>query len=139
MSDNPLAAFLKPRDISAETQDIIVTDFFKDENGEPIPFKIRAISDADNDRLKKSTKKMPDKSGISMMDWDEYVGRLVVACTVFPSFANTELCAVYGTTVPYQLPSRMLKSGEVKFLYDSIEKLCGFNNASQRILDEAKN
>ena len=42
-----LKAFLQPS-VAGKTKEVIVSDRFKDENGKPVPFVIKAISQEEN-------------------------------------------------------------------------------------------
>ncbi|WP_054847082.1 phage tail assembly chaperone [Acetivibrio straminisolvens] len=70
----------------------------------PLPFKIRAISEAENKAIKKScqTVTFDKRTHQKVIDtnYDLYLTRLVIACCVEPNFKNAELQAKYGLWVP---------------------------------------
>lgn len=137
MSSN-LSAFLKPVQ-GDETNDIIISKRFLDEDGRPVPFKIRALTQEENDRLVKQSQKLVSggKRGERRLDNAEYTYRVVVAATVEPDFRSEELCKAYGTMDPLEVPKKMLLSGEFARLSKAIMELSGF--ADDSLEDEAKN
>lgn len=134
-----LNAFLKPVSIEV-TDDIIVSDRFRDENGKPATMKIKAITQAENDRLiKLSTKVTKDKGQIyENLNRTMYQKRLVVACTVEPDFSSKEMCDAYGVVDPLDVPTSMLFSGEFAILVQKIMDINGFKDGEE-IDEEAKN
>lgn len=135
-----LSAFLHPEPMDI-TKEIIISDRFK-EDGKPVPFKIRTISQAENDALVKKAQKVDMVRGrrIQYQDDQKYTNSLIVACTVQPDFRDAELCQAYGTLDPLEVPGKMLLSGETAKLVEAIMTLNGFTIQSpEEEEDEAKN
>ena len=105
-----LSAFLHPEPMDI-TKEIIISDRFK-EDGKPVPFKIRTISQAENDALVKKAQKVDMVRGrrIQYQDDQKYTNSLIVACTVQPDFRDAELCQAYGTLDPLEVPGKMQKT-----------------------------
>jgi hypothetical protein len=123
------------------TKEIIISDRFK-EDGKPVPFKIRTISQAENDALVKKAQKVDMVRGrrIQYQDDQKYTNSLIVACTVQPDFRDAELCQAYGTLDPLEVPGKMLLSGETAKLVEAIMNLNGFSIQSpEEEEEEAKN
>lgn len=123
------------------TKEIIISDRFK-EDGKPVPFKIRTISQAENDALVKKAQKVDMVRGrrIQYQDDQRYTNSLIVACTVQPDFRDAELCQAYGTLDPLEVPGKMLLSGETAKLVEAIMNLNGFTIQSpEEEEEEAKN
>jgi hypothetical protein len=123
------------------TKEIIISDRFK-EDGKPVPFKIRTISQAENDALVKKAQKVDMVRGrrIQYQDDQKYTNSLIVACTVQPDFRDAELCQAYGTLDPLEVPGKMLLSGETAKLVEAIMNLNGFTIQSpEEEEEEAKN
>ena len=108
-----LSAFLKPAYLREE-KEIVISKRFVDENGEPVPFKIRSISQEENEQITKASRRQRKVSGTvqEYLDTIEYGRRMVVTGTVFPDFRDKQLCEAYGTLDPMQVPSKMLQAGE---------------------------
>lgn len=130
-----LSAFLHPE--IPEEQEIIISERFKEE-GKPVPFKIRPLTQEEADRLRKQyTRKV---KGEKIIDADRLTAAIIVAATVEPDFANTELCSAYNTMDPLQVPGKMLLAGEYMKLSDAIMRLSGMDDESEaEEAEEAKN
>ena len=133
-----LSAFLHPAVINEE-KEVMISKRFLDENGDPVPFKIKALSQEENEKItKQSTKPVKTKGGIiEKLDSVEFGRRLVVAGTVEPNFSSEEMCKAYGVLDPLSVPGKMLLSGEFSRLLREISDLSGFS--SEDIEEEAKN
>lgn len=122
-----LSAFLHP--IQPEPKEVILSDRFRDEDGNPVPFKIRAISQEENDTLVKKAKRTRTVNGMAQeyLDSAALTRSIVLAATIEPDFADKELCDAYGVLDPSMVPGKMLLSGEYAELVKHINDLSGFN------------
>lgn len=133
-------AFLNPT-YKEKTQKVVISDRFVDEDGNPEAFEIRTISQQVNNALiKKFTKEKTDKKGNTTQKLDNraYANALIVACTIYPDFADSEICNAYGTMDPNDVPERMLLAGEYAQLTSAVMELNNFKG-TEEILEEAKN
>ena len=131
-----LSAFLHPINTTEETE-IIVSNRFQDENGNPVPFKIRALTQEENDMILKQATRKVKVNGQTMEQLDkvDFSRRMVLAATVEPDFSSKELCDAYGVMDPLLVPGKMLLSGEYSKLMREITVLSGFED----IEDDIKN
>lgn len=143
--------FLHPVAVQEEREVVVSRRFVqRDDKGEPVldkngdmipkPFKVKAISQAENDALvKAATLTYKDRTGAKVKDFDrqKYVRSLIVAATVEPDFRDKELCEGFGTLDPEEVPGKMLLAGEFQKLADAISELSGFDDDSAE--EEAKN
>ena len=138
-----IKAFLQPP-VTDETQEVIISKRFKGEDGKPVPFVIRVIDQATNNRLLKratikgKTRKQSDQE----LDRTLYGKLLLEACVVSPNFKDADLCAYYKTNDPLDVPERMLSSGEYNRLIRAINRLNGFTDTDDEYEEneeEAKN
>lgn len=131
-----LSAFLNPANIQEE-REVIISDRFKDDKGNLVPFKIRAMSQAENDQnVKRCTKKRKvGNQTEEYFDNIEFSRRTIVDATVEPDFRATELCEAYGVLDPLLVPGKMLRPGEYSRLMQEINELSGFADLEE----EAKN
>lgn len=134
-----LHAFLHP----ASAEDILeveVSKRFRDENGKAVPFKIRAVTQEENDLLVKRSMRpvKGGRRGEKELDGSLLSRRIVVAATVEPDFTSEELCRAYGVLDPLEVPGKMLLAGEFKKLSEEIMQLSGFDDAED-LEEEAKN
>ncbi len=135
MSD--LHAFLHPVQ-GDETVEVVISKRFLGEDGKPVPFRIRALTQEENDELTKKSMHLVKggRRGEKELDRIGYNRRILVAATVSPDFSNEELCAAYGTMDPLEVPSRMLLAGEYDRLSREILALSGFD---EDLEEQAKN
>lgn len=133
-----LSAFLNPVE-SQEEREVVISRRFVDEDGKAIPFRIRALSQAENDEITRKSRKVHRVNGQMQerLDSVEFSRRMVVEGTVDPDFTSTELCQKAGTLDPLEVPGRMLLAGEYSKLLQAITALSGFDDAD--LEDEAKN
>lgn len=134
MSD--LYAFLHPTPICTE-KEVIVSNRFKNEDGTIRPFKIKQLTQEENEQIARKCKRPVKRNGIQTMELDEilYSKHMVVESVIEPDFRNAELCEHYGTLNPLDVPSKMLTVKEFGILSDAI--LQGAENDAP--FDEAKN
>lgn len=130
-----LSAFLKPVKTTIEKK-VVISDRFVGDDGKPVPFKVRAISQEENDALVRAATKTRNENGqrVERLDSVEYAQRLIVAATVSPDFRAKDICEAYGVVSPMMVPGKMLLSGEYNRLMKAITELSEFDEAAQ---DEA--
>ena len=129
-----LSAFLNPA-TSGEEKEIVISNRFLDENGAPVPFKIRALSQEETDAItKKATRRMKvNGQTTEMLDSVDFSHRMVVAATVEPDFTSKEICDHFGVMDPLLVPGKMLLSGEYAKLMQEISVLSGFNDLEAEV------
>lgn len=134
-----LKSFLQTRE--EETKKVIISDRFTDEKGNPAPFVVRSISQAENEALSKASTKREKVNGqlVENLNTVEYTRRLIVACTVEPNFKDTQMCQFYGVINPLDVPGKMLNIGEYKALSKAIMEINRLDLDAQEVLEEAKN
>lgn len=127
-----LSAFLHPV-VVQEEKEVIISKRFQDENGNPVPFKIRSITQDENEKLRKLSTKVSKSGGqrVESFDAGAYSARLVVAATLEPDFSAKEMCDAYGVLDPLMVPGKMLLSGEYAKLASAITELCGFDDSPE--------
>lgn len=133
-----LSAFLHPVQVSLE-KEIVISDRFQDENGNPVPFKIRSITQEENENLLKKARRVRKVNGQlqEYSDSTEYSRSMVVAATVEPDFSSKEMCDAYGVLDPNMVPVKMLLTGEYTKLLQAIVELSGLGD--DFAAEEAKN
>ena len=92
-----LTAFLAKNALKVENVKFVPSKRFVDENTKkPMEWEIQAITGTEDEALRKSCAKrvpIPGKKNQYQKetDYDMYLGKLAVACTVFPDLNNKEL------------------------------------------------
>lgn len=136
-----LKAFLQPPK-TGTTKKVVISERFVDEEGNPVPFVLRAISQEENEQLANMSKKpvTVDDATTEKLDTVLYTKRLVLACVQEPDFMDQEICKYYGTVDPAEVPSKMLSIGEYRLLSDEIMDLNDMGvSKKKKKMDEAKN
>lgn len=135
-----LNTFLHPAQ-GDEIREVIISKRFLGEDGKPAPFKIRSLTQEENDQISRQSMRLVKggKRGEKELDSPEYARRIVVAATLEPDFSNEAMCKAYSTMDPLEVPGRMLYAGEYKRLMDAIMELSGFDEGAGELEDEAKN
>lgn len=134
-----LSAFLHP--VSADQEkEVIISTRFQDEQGNPVPFVIRALSQEENEKLIKRCTRKERVNGqmISTLDEVAYTHQLILASVKSPDFTQKDICDAYGVVDPALVPSKMLLTGEYSRLAAAIRDISGFEDP-ESIGAEAKN
>lgn len=128
-----LSAFFAQNARRNEVCEIVVSERFVDDQGRPVPWKIRCMTEAENERIKRDCPK--DKRGYP--DADSYAARLIVASVVYPDLKDTELQQSYGVVGADALLREMLLPGEYARLAQKVQEINGFDVAE--LVDRVKN
>lgn len=112
--------------------------------GKPVEWELKAIdSDLDETIRKECTKRVPiaGKRGQynQETDTDKYVGRMCVACTVYPNLNDKELQTSYGVMSADALLKKMLLPGEYTEYKAKVMEVNGYDLSMEELVDEAKN
>lgn len=130
-----LSAFLHP--VQTENRDVLVSNRFK-ENGKPVPFTIRPVTQEENEELiKRHTKR--DKKGNETFDRVAYNQDLTAAAVVFPELEDAELQKAYGVLGASKLLKKMLYVGEFGTLLEAVYDISGLDQDINDDIEEAKN
>lgn len=139
-----LSAFLAKNAIKVDNVKHVVSTRFVDENKNPIAWEIKAITGSEDENLRKAcAKRVPipgkKKQYQKETDIELYLGKLAVACTVFPNLNDAELQNSYGVMGAETLLKTMLLPGEYADYLTKVQEVCGFETTLQDEVDEAKN
>lgn len=117
-----------------------------DENGKPIPalWEIKAITGTEDEALRKACSKrvpIPGKKNQYQRetDYDQYLGKLAVACTVAPDLHRKELQDSYKVMGAEALLKTMLTPGEYANYVNKVQEVCGFDTSLAEDIETAKN
>ena len=113
-------------------------------NGKPVEWEIRPVDGDTDEAIRKDCTKrvpIPGKRGqhTQEIDTDKYVGKLCVACTVYPDLTNAALQDSYGVKSADALLKRMLLPGEYTEYKTKVMEVNGFDVSMEDLVDEAKN
>lgn len=135
-----LKAFFSQNVRPATVEEVVVSDRFVDEAGKPIPWKVRALTEAENEQLRRSSMQPPRKRGDSPeIQPDTYLAKVTVASVVFPDLKDAELQQSYGVMGAEELLKKMLLPGEYARLVQKVQEVNGFDRDVNELIDEVKN
>ncbi|MGL6218522.1 MAG: phage tail assembly chaperone [Lacrimispora sphenoides] len=139
-----LSCFLSQNAITVENVKVVVSKRFMNKDKKPVEWEIKCITSEQDELIKKECTKrkpIPGKKGAYMpeTDYDQYVGRLAVACTVFPDLNNKELQDSYQVMGAEALLKKMLTPGEYREYLSKVQEVNGFDIALEDLVEEAKN
>lgn len=139
-----LSAFLAENSLAVENMEFAASKRFMGDDGKPMLWEIKAITGTEDEALRKScTKRVPIPGKKNQYqketDYDMYLGKLAVACTVFPDLNNKELQDSYKVMGADALLKTMLTPGEYADYVQKVQEVCGFDTSLQDEVDEAKN
>lgn len=119
-------------------KDIIISDRFKDENGNLIAFKIQSLEPKQFGKIQDSAYTIDVKSQKMNFNSDIYKRNLMASCVVYPDLMDSELQDNYGVTNPQDLLNEMLSAGEFNALYQEVEKI-NSTKSIEELKGEVKN
>lgn len=121
--------------------EILVSERFKDSEGNIIPWKISLLSADEIYDIKKRSTKSIKKGGQRTVTVDTEAIRdtAIVESVIYPNLKDVELQEAYGAMTPLELAKRMLEGREYERLGDRILKEQGFIDDINTMIDDAKN
>ena len=139
-----LSAFLAENALAVENVKFAASKRFMGDDGKPMLWEIKTITGTEDEALRKSCAKrvpIPGKKNQYQKetDYDMYLGKLAVACTVFPNLNDKELQDSYKVMGADALLKTMLTPGEYADYVQKVQEVCGFDTSLQDEVDEAKN
>ncbi|MGW8823645.1 phage tail assembly chaperone [Paenibacillus lautus] len=128
---------------SAEiTEEFVVSVRFKNAEGSPVPWKLRSITEEENQECRKAaTRKVKGKNGVFTpeIDPNDYMAKLMVSSVIYPDLKNSELQKSYGVLGAESLLRKMLLPGEFAALGERVQALNGFDRDMNELVDDVKN
>lgn len=137
------SAFMAQNVAKIENKKVVVSNRFKDENGNPIEWEIRAITSEENEDLqRRATVSIPVVGTRGQytreVDQFKYTGLLLAASVVTPALDDAELQDSYGVKSPEALIKKMLYPQEEARLASFIADISSVENLDD-VVEEAKN
>lgn len=132
-----LTAFLHPAKV--ENKKVVISNRFV-ENGKPVEWEIRAVSEKENGILERKYTKTNRKTGVQQLDRVAFGHALTAAGVVFPDLNNAELQKTYGALGAENVLEKMLTVGEFAKLSEEVSTLSGLDtNDTNEQIDDVKN
>ncbi|WP_373233305.1 phage portal protein [Cohnella sp.] len=123
-------------------EEFAVSDRFKDDNGATIPWKLRTLSEEENEEIRKaSTQYVKGKGGQRLPETkpEVYMAKIAAASVVYPDLKNAELQNSYNVHGAEALLKKMLLAGEYAALLGKVQELNGFDRDMEELVEEVKN
>ncbi|MCI9466906.1 MAG: phage portal protein [Ruminiclostridium sp.] len=110
----------------------------------PVEWEIKTITGTEDEALRQSCAKrvpVPGRKNLTQRetDYDAYLGKLAVACTVFPNLHDKALQDSYHAMGAEALLKTMLTPGEYIDYLRKVQEVCGFETALGEEVEAAKN
>lgn len=133
-----LTLFFKENVVSAyDEKKVVISDRFKDEEGNPIEWILRPLSP---DSLLNASESATVKVGKSVdFKTSSYFKGIVTKSVVYPNLNDAELQNSYGVMGAEQLLNIMLNAREFQKLQDECNKINGLDKSFDDLKDEVKN
>lgn len=137
------SAFMASNVAPIENKKIVVSTRYKDENGKPLEWEIRAVTSEENDDLQRramvSVPVMGQRGSYTReMDQIKYTALLLSASVVFPDLNDAELQDSYGVKTPEALLKKMLYPKEEALLAREVMSFSQIEDLGEAV-QEAKN
>ncbi len=133
MSDNTLEMFFADKATSVQEVEYIASERFKDAEGNPIPWKLKAL---DCQREKTLKEQCFDKGKFNTL---KYQTLFTAECVVFPDLGNAALQDSYHVMGKVPLLESMLLAGELNLLNLRVQQLNGYDKTINDLIEQAKN
>ena len=109
----------------------------------PMEWEIKTITGTEDEALRESCARrvpVPGRKNFTQRETDSaaYLGKLAVACTVFPNLHDKALQDSYHAMGAEALLKTMLTPGEYTDYLEKVQEVCGFETFQEEV-DEAKN
>lgn len=139
-----LTAFLAQNAIKVENVKYVASKRFVNEDGKPLEWEIASITSEEDELLRKScTKRVPVPGKRNMYapetDFNAYITKQAVKCTLFPNLNDVELQNSYGVMGGEALLKVMLTPGEYADYISKVQEVNGFDVPLEDAVEEAKN
>lgn len=133
-----LQEFLNANPVDNLTDEVAVSPRFKDKEGKPLMFTIRAMTTKEFESIRKAS--MDTRKGRKVeFDAQRFNIKTVIDHTVVPDFKDADSIQKLGCRTPEEYVQRVLLAGEVATLASEIQKLSGFDVEMEDLVEEAKN
>lgn len=132
-----LAGFLNPA-YKEKTIEVIISDRFLDEEGNPIPFKLKSLPQTKMKSIAKRSMKAGAKNS-NEIDTSLFIVRCIVESCIQPDFKSKDICDQYETEDPLEVPEKMLLASEYEKLGRAFLDLNGIEEGGLDITGVSKN
>lgn len=133
-----LMEFLMENSVEELTEEVPVSERFKDNEGNLLKFKIKAVPSDEFATLQKQCT-VTKKKGKVEFDSKKFNEQIAINYKIDPNFRDAEAIKKLGVITPEQFLNKTLLAGELTTLVEAISKLSGFDQDIDELREEAKN
>lgn len=136
---NDFEVFLQGSGVDDEIE-YIASKRFKGENGNVVPWKLKAISAEKNNAIRKEcTINKSRKNGGPQFDETKYMSRLCAESVVYPNLRQASFQDAIGVKTPEALLTKLLIGGEYDRLQAKVLEINGYEFDMDELVEQAKN
>ncbi|QUI25520.1 XkdN-like protein [Vallitalea pronyensis] len=132
-----LQAFLNNHVVEDIQADVFVSKRFKDEKGELLQFKIRAITDSQMSEIQKICMRTGKKGKVDF-DVSKFNRLIAIKGSVEPQFEDAQSIKSVGCVTPEDYIKKVMLPGEIATLAEQIQTLSGYTDLED-LKEQAKN
>ena len=141
--EQTLSAFLKENKIKREAYEYVASKDFVDSEGNPIPWKIRPLTNEELDNLrdrftKRVKNKMTQKTE-EVFDKEGFTMEMATTAIEIPKLDDAQLQESYGVVGADSLLNAMLTPGELQDLFLAVNEASDFEVGMGQKIKQAKN
>lgn len=133
-----LMNFLIENSVEELIEEVPVGERFKDNEGNLLKFKIKAVPSDEFATLQKQCTATRKKGKVEF-DSKKFNEQIAINYTIDPNFRDAEAIKKLGVLTPEQFLNKTLLAGELTALVEAISKLSGFDQDIDELREEAKN
>ncbi|WP_138751800.1 phage tail assembly chaperone [Paenibacillus sinopodophylli] len=133
-----LQDFLNQNVVDGVTDEVAISDRFKDNEGNLYKFKIKAMSGDDFNSIQKRSTTVGKRNKVDF-DSRRFNAAVIIENTIVPDFKDAESIKKLGVATPEQYLNKVLLAGEQAELSIQIQRLSGFDKDMNDLVEEAKN
>ena len=135
-----LQAFFKDNAIQPdEITQVVVSERFKDELGQPIKWELKPLPPKRFMKMTSGSVKFGKKGGVDMDNVDTMTFQLIAETVVFPNLRDVELQNSYNVMNAADLLNEMLTTAEFQVLSKAVNSLHMSDKDLDEMVDEVKN
>lgn len=133
-----LQDFLNGNIIEDITKEVIISERFKDKDGNFLKFKIKAMTEDEYENARRGAVRI-GKKGKTDFDNKKFSYSVIINNTIEPNFKDMESIKKLGCVTAEQYISKVLLAGEISALAEEITRLSGFGIDIDELIEEVKN
>ncbi|WP_129600473.1 phage tail assembly chaperone [Anaerophilus nitritogenes] len=133
-----LQEFLNNNPVDNVTEEVVISERFKAGKDKYLKFKIKAMTNNEFEEIRKKSTTMKKKGKVDF-DVQKFNLSIIIENTVYPDFKDAESIKKLGCITPEDYVKKVLLAGEIVELSTQIQKLSGFDQDMDTLVEEAKN